>query len=172
MRRIFLWAARNRWLKERLPDLPVHAACRPPVHARRDDGVRAGCRRARSRPAGIATMYTRLGENLSSLDEADEVADHYIAVLDAIKARGIDGEVSVKPTQLGLDHDEDATLAHLVRIAEHAAATGSYLWIDMEGSAYAEPTIRLYERLRAVQPRDGHLPAGVPQAHRRATSPG
>ena len=67
----------------------------------------------------------------------------------------ITGEISVKPTQLGLDHDADRALAHLTRLAEHAAAIGSYLWIDMEGSAYVEPTIRLYERLRAVQPRTG-----------------
>ena len=42
-----------------------------------------------------------------------------------------------------------------MRIAEHAAAAGSYLWIDMEGSAYVEATIALYERLRAVQPKTG-----------------
>jgi proline dehydrogenase len=100
-------------------------------------------------------MYTRLGENLTSLEEADAVADHYIEVFDAIAARGYRGEVSVKPTQLGLDHDEDRTLEHLTRLAAKAAAIGSYLWIDMEGSAYVEPTIRLYERLRAVQPRTG-----------------
>ena len=40
-------------------------------------------------------------------------------------------------------------------MAEKAAAAGSYLWIDMEGSPYVEPTIRLYERLREVQPRTG-----------------
>lgn len=44
---------------------------------------------------------------------------------------------------------------HLERIAAHAAAKGSYLWIDMEASDYVEATIRLYERLRAVQPRTG-----------------
>jgi proline dehydrogenase len=63
--------------------------------------------------------------------------------------------VSVKPTQLGLDLDEDRTLAHLTRLAAKAAETGSYLWIDMEGSAYVEATIRLYERLRSTQPRTG-----------------
>ena len=42
-----------------------------------------------------------------------------------------------------------------MRLAEHAAADGSYLWIDMEGSAYTEATLRLYERLRAAQPRTG-----------------
>jgi proline dehydrogenase len=100
-------------------------------------------------------MYTKLGENLESLKAADAVADHYIAVLDAIKARDLNGEISVKPTQLGLDLDEDRALAHLTRLAAYAAATGSYVWIDMEGSAYVDATIRLYERLRAVEPRTG-----------------
>jgi proline dehydrogenase len=154
MRRIFLWAARNRWLKEHLPAMRfMQRAVRRFMPG--ETMASALDAAAPLQAAGIGTMYTRLGENLASLAEADEVADHYIALLDEIKTRGIDGEVSVKPTQLGLDHDEDATLAHLVRIAEHAAATDSYLWIDMEGSAYVEPTIRLYERLRAVQPRTG-----------------
>jgi proline dehydrogenase len=100
-------------------------------------------------------MYTRLGENLENLAEADEVAAHYIGALDQIVDAGIDGEISVKPTQLGLDHDPEACFQHLVRLAEHAAAKDSYLWIDMEGSAYVEATIALYERLRAVQPRTG-----------------
>jgi proline dehydrogenase len=105
--------------------------------------------------AGIGSMYTKLGENLDSLAAADAVADHYIGVLDAIRDRGLAGEVSVKPTQLGLDHDEDRALEHLTRIAAHARETGSYLWIDMEGSAYVEATIRLYERLRGIEPRTG-----------------
>jgi proline dehydrogenase len=100
-------------------------------------------------------MYTRLGENLENLAAADEVAAHYLDVVDRIVAAGITGEISVKPTQLGLDHDAEACFGHLVRVAEHAAAAGSYLWIDMEGSAYVESTIALYERLRAVQPRTG-----------------
>jgi proline dehydrogenase len=105
--------------------------------------------------AGIGTMYTRLGENLEDLAAADEVAAHYLGAIDAIVAAGIAGELSVKPTQLGLDLDPEVCLGHLVRIAEHAAAAGSYLWIDMEGSAYVDKTIALYERLRATQPRTG-----------------
>jgi proline dehydrogenase len=105
--------------------------------------------------AGIDTMYTRLGENLGHVAEAEEVAAHYLDAIDKIVAAGITGEVSVKPTQLGLDLDPEICLAHLVRIAERAAAAGSYLWIDMEGSAYTEATIALYERLRATQPRTG-----------------
>ena len=155
MRRVFLWAARNRWLKERLPATPVHAPGRPPVHARRDARGRARRRPCPLEAAGIGTIYTRLGENLENLAAADEVAAHYIEAMDKIVAAGITGELSVKPTQLGLDHDPDVCLAHLVRIAEHAAAAGSYLWIDMEGSAYVDATIELYEKLRATQPRTG-----------------
>jgi len=154
MRRVFLWAARNRWLKERLPTFPfMRRAVRRFMPGETLEAALDAA--APLAAAGIATMYTRLGENLERLEEADAVADHYIAVLDTIKARGLDGEISIKPTQLGLDLDEDRTLAHMIRLAEHANVTGSYLWVDMEGSAYTEQTIRLYERLRAVQPRTG-----------------
>jgi proline dehydrogenase len=154
MRRVFLWAARNRWLKERLPRLRfMRRAVRRfmPGEALEDALAAALPLQA----AGIGTMYTRLGENLDHLDEAEAVADHYVEAIDKIVAAGITGEVSVKPTQLGLDLDPEVCFGHLARIAEHAAAAGSYTWIDMEGSAYVEPTIALYERLRAVQPRTG-----------------
>jgi proline dehydrogenase len=154
MRRIFLWAARNSWLKAHLPQFWfMKRAVRRfmPGETLESALEAAGPLEA----AGIGTMYTRLGENLTSLDDADAVADHYVAVYDAIAARGHRGEVSVKPTQLGLDLDPERTLAHLVRLAAKAAAIESYLWIDMEGSAYVEPTIALYERLRAAQPRTG-----------------
>ena len=154
MRTILLWAARNRWLKEHLPRLRFmrRAVRRFMPGETLDDALAAA---VPLQAAGIGTMYTRLGENLENLAAADEVADHYLEVVDKIVAAGIDGEISVKPTQLGLDHDPDVCLAHLVRIAEHAAAAGSYLWIDMEGSAYVEATIALYERLRETQPRTG-----------------
>lgn len=154
MRRVFLWAARNRWLKEHLPRYRFmrRAVRRFMPGETLEDALAAALP---LQTAGIATLYTRLGENLEHLAEAEAVADHYITAVDKIVAAGIDGEVSVKPTQLGLDLDPEICLAHLVRIAEHAAAAGSYLWIDMEGSAYCEATIKLFERLRATQPRTG-----------------
>ncbi|HEX5015352.1 MAG TPA: proline dehydrogenase family protein [Candidatus Limnocylindrales bacterium] len=154
MRRVFLWAARNRWLKERLPRLPfMNRAVRRFMPGETLDEALAAALPLQA--AGIGTMYTRLGENLERVEEADEVAAHYIEVIDRIKDAGLDGEISVKPTQLGLDLDADLCLEHLVRIAEHASAAGSYLWIDMEGSDYTDATIELYERLRATQPRTG-----------------
>ena len=154
MRRIFLWAARNRWLKERLPRLRfMRRAVRRFMPGETLEDALAAARPLQT--AGIGTLYTRLGENLENLAAADEVAAHYLGAVDKIVAAAIDGEISVKPTQLGLDHDPDACLAHLERLAVHAAAAGSYLWIDMEGSPYVESTIALYERLRASHPRTG-----------------
>jgi proline dehydrogenase len=154
MRRVFLWAARNRWLKEHLPRFGFmrRAVRRFMPGETMDDALTAA---APLQAAGIGTMYTRLGENLESLAEADDVVAHYLTLLERIKAAGISGEISVKPTQLGLDDDADVCLAHMVRLAEAASAMGSYLWVDMEGSAYTDATIDLYERLRATQPRTG-----------------
>ena len=154
MRRVFLWAARNRWLQAHLPGMRFmrRAVRRFMPGETLADALGAA---APLQAAGIATMYTRLGENLDDLAAADEVAAHYLDALDRIVAAGIRGEISVKPTQLGLDLDPEVCLGHLVRLAEHAAEQGSYLWIDMEGSAYVEATIELYERLRAARPRTG-----------------
>ena len=154
MRRVFLWAARNGWLKAHLPGLwfMQRAVRRFMPGETMDDALKAA---APLQAAGIGTMYTRLGENLESLAEADEVVAHYLELTDRIVDAGIRGEISVKPTQLGLDLDPAACLANVVRIAEHAAAAGSYLWIDMEGSAYTEATIDLYEKVRATQPKTG-----------------
>ncbi len=154
MRGFFLWAARNRWLQDHLPRLGfMRRAVRKFMPGETmDDALRVA---APLQAAGIATLYTRLGENLTSLTEADEVVLHYVALIDAITAAGIDGEISVKPTQLGLDLDPDVCLSNLVRLAQHASQAGSFLWVDMEGSAYVEATISLFERLRATEPRTG-----------------
>lgn len=148
MRRLLLWMARNRWLKERLPRLPfARRAVRrfmPGETAR--DALEAA---EQFRPAGIGVLFTQLGENLADLGAAEAVTAHYHGLLDEIQARALDGEISVKLTQLGLDLDADATFANASSLAEHAARMGGVFWIDMEGSAYTEPTLAMYERLKA-----------------------
>ncbi len=98
---------------------------------------------------GIATIFTRLGENLTEIAEADAVAAHYLTLLDQIRERELDGEVSLKLTQIGFDLDAERTLEHAGRLADRAAEAGRSLWIDMEGSAYVEGTVAFYERLKA-----------------------
>jgi proline dehydrogenase len=154
MRRVLLWLARNAWLRERLPRLRfMRRAVRRFMPGEDIDAALAAA--GPLELVGIPTIYTQLGENISAAAEADAVEAHYLELLERIVGAGIRGEVSVKPTQLGLDLDPKATLRRLVRLSGRAAELGSYLWIDMEGSPYVEPTIRLYERLRETQPQTG-----------------
>ncbi|MEW6225101.1 MAG: proline dehydrogenase family protein [Chloroflexota bacterium] len=154
MRKVLLWLARNGWLRERLPKLPfMQRAVRKFMPGEEiDDALHAA---VDLQVLGIGTLYTRLGENLTEASQAQAVADHYLDLLDRITAAEIDGEISVKPTQLGLDVDEDACFGHLRTLAAAAEAHGSYLWIDMEDSSYVDRTLDLYQRLRASQPRTG-----------------
>lgn len=101
---------------------------------------------------GLGTLYTRLGENLTRIEEADAVAAHYRIVLDQIRERRLDGEISVKLSQLGFDLDVERTFEHASALAAGAAEHGKSFWIDMEGSAYTEATLSFYERMKAAHP--------------------
>ncbi len=107
----------------------------------------------RFRGDGIGVLFTHLGENLTHIHAADRTAEHYLGLIAQVAARGLDAEASVKLTQLGFDIDPARTAEHMRRLA--AAAAPRTLWIDMEGSAYTEPTIALYETLKQDHPNVG-----------------
>lgn len=104
---------------------------------------------------GRGIIYTKLGEALTALADADAVRDHYLWLFDAIAQRRLPAQVSVKPTQLGLDQSETACRDHCLALAAKAEATGSALWIDMEDSSYVDRTLALYEAVKARHPRTG-----------------
>jgi proline dehydrogenase len=117
-----------------------------------DDGLVAGTAIAES---GRAVLYTRLGEAITAGHEAAEVRDHYVQLFDAIRARGLPAQVSVKPTQLGLDLSMDACAQHCAALADKAEATGSALWLDMEDASYVDRTLELYRVIRGRHARAG-----------------
>jgi proline dehydrogenase len=99
------------------------------------------------KPQGINTILTRLGEGVTKLDEAEQVTQHYLDVLDKVKASGLDAQISVKPTQLGLDLDAAQCQRNLDRICEKAERLGNVpVWIDMENSPYVDPTLALFRK--------------------------
>lgn len=100
-------------------------------------------------PAKIGTIITRLGETLTGERNTDEVRDHYISAIAEIVRRKLPTQVSVKPTQLGLDLSVDECVRQIAPIAAAAAAEGQILWIDMEDSSYVDRTLELYEKLKA-----------------------
>ncbi|MGH2407658.1 MAG: proline dehydrogenase family protein [Candidatus Limnocylindrales bacterium] len=147
MRRILLWAARNRWLKEHLARYRwVRRATRRfmPGETAADALAAAETHKA----WGIDAAFTLLGENLTDLSEARTVVDAYHDLLDESAQRGLKAEISVKLTQLGLDLDAVAAYANFDDLATHAAEKGAWAWIDMEGSGYTERTVAFYERAR------------------------
>jgi proline dehydrogenase len=96
---------------------------------------------------GIGSVLTHLGENITDRAEAQEVTNHYLNVLDRIRAANLPAEVSVKLTQLGLDLDAEFCHSNLVALIEHTPAEKT-LWIDIEQSPYVDATLELYRRAR------------------------
>lgn len=141
-----LLAARNRWLVTHLPRFRfVRATVAHFMPGERmEDAIDAAERLAAE---GIPATITYLGENVESSADADAVAEQYLGLMDLIEQRGIDAEVSVKPTHLGLDLDAEETYRRLHRLAERCAATGKHLFLDMESVPYVEPTLAIYRRL-------------------------
>ena len=154
MRRVILAGSTNAWLRDRATKYPFVrksvSRFMPGEHI--DDALRAA---SGQQPLGITTILTRLGENITSADEAEEVTRHYLDVLDRVAASGLDAHISVKPTQLGLDLDRGMCERNLDRLMERAEQRGNFVWIDMEGSPYVDPTIDLFRRTRKLSPRIG-----------------
>lgn len=138
-------------MQETIPTLPfAKRAVRRFMPGERVEDAFAAAERLRDE--GIGVLFTRLGENIETLDQAEEVAAHYRSVIetDAERAHRTGPiEISIKPTQLGLDHDYEACLEHCHDIAGRCAASGTWFWVDMEGSDYTDRTMDLAEALMA-----------------------
>lgn len=154
MRRLLLWMARNQWLRRNIPRLWFAKRAVRRFMPGEDAGSALDAA-AKFKADGITSEFTRLGENVTSFEEADAVVEHYLGLWDEIAARGLDGEISVKLTQLGYDLDVERTLEQTRRLAAKAAEQGRTLWVDMEGSDYCEGTIAFYERLKSTHPNTG-----------------
>jgi proline dehydrogenase len=155
MRSLLLWCAQNPWLSAHVPrwSFARRAVKRFLPGEEFDNALQVAIA---FKAQGVGSLFTRLGENVTDLTEAAAVVEHYESVLTSAVSAGVEAEISVKPTQLGLDIDAEATLANFQRLARAAEKTKSFLWIDMEGSAYTDRTLDLYARLR-----DGHARTGV-----------
>ncbi len=148
IRSLLLRGSESVWLRERAVRYPF--VRRSVSRFMPGEGVEDALGAARVlRAQGAGTIVTQLGENTSDAAEAERVTRHYLEVLRKIRDAGLDTQVSVKLTQLGLDLDKERSFENLLRLVEGAGACGNVLWIDMEGSGYVEPTLEQYRRARA-----------------------
>jgi proline dehydrogenase len=98
---------------------------------------------------GIAVTLDALGESVATKSEAERSAAVYHELLEAIAARKLNANVSLKLTQMGMDFDPALAEEIVGDMVEHAAAVGSFVRIDMEGSPLTEATVAMTERLHA-----------------------
>ena len=129
-----------------------------------DDAVRV-VRRLNAK-GKLATVDV-LGEEISNADEARAIAGQYHDVLARIDAEGLDANVSVKLTALGLELDTELCRENLEAVVLDAAARSNFVRIDMEDSSTTDRTLGLYRALSEA----GHANVGVVvQAYLRRTA--
>ena len=100
--------------------------------------------------AGLHSAVTYLGENVTTPAAATAAADTYCQLLEEIHRRGLRTTPSLKLTHLGLDLGEDVARENVERVLREADDT--WVWLDMEGSAYTDRTLLLYRALRRGWP--------------------
>ena len=151
MKSALLWASTNPTLARRLPRYRfVQRAVRRFMPGETmEDAFREGATLAE---VGTPTLVTELGENVETVSQARDVVDEYLRIAEGVRSRDLDMELSVKLTHLGLDLGADKARAFLVEIAR--AAPG-IVWVDMESSAYVDPTLDVFRGAREEVPNVG-----------------
>jgi proline dehydrogenase len=91
---------------------------------------------------------TLLGESVHDARQVAQVQAEYERLVDRLVAEGLRANVALKLTHLGLELDEELAYDNVRRLVEHAQSLGSFIRIDMEQSAFVDPTLRIYRRLR------------------------
>jgi proline dehydrogenase len=166
LRAFFLWLSGRRWMARVALATPIlrRMPLRFVAGTSLDDAVSAV--RTLNASGAMATLDL-LGESVTDRPAADRAAAAYVAAIERIASEGLDANVSIKLTQMGLDLGLETCLEVLRPVVEAGAQHRVFIRIDMEGSVYTESTLEAVQRLRA----DGGDVGPVIQAylHRSAT---
>ena len=103
---------------------------------------------ARLNAGGKTATIDVLGEEVGRREEAQEITRAYLDAIEAISERGLDSNVSIKPTGLGLLVGYDVARENLEAVVRRAAEVGNFVRIDMEDASTTEDTLGIYRELR------------------------
>jgi proline dehydrogenase len=95
----------------------------------------------------LQVALDHLGENVSEAEQARAAVQDYIAAIERIKQTGVDANISIKLTALGLDISQELCEQNVRSILEYARQYAIFVCIDMEGSDYTEQTVDIALRL-------------------------
>ena len=119
------------------------------------DTVEEAIRASRALQArGMLLTLDYLGESVRTADEAAAATREYVRIIDVLVASGIERNLSLKLTQLGVDIDRATCVDNLRRILEPAQRHEFFVRIDMENSPYTEVTLEVFETLWQQQYRN------------------
>ncbi|OGU65512.1 MAG: hypothetical protein A2W30_03445 [Ignavibacteria bacterium RBG_16_36_9] len=146
-RNILLWASRNEWLKSRIPKMKfVQKAVKRFMPGEKVKNAILATRELLK--YNIPTTFTHLGENITTLEEAEINTQHYLNLLDEISKEKLDIEVSLKLTHIGLDLSFDKTFELFSNISEKVKSLENNVFIDIEDSTYVDKTINFYKKIK------------------------
>ncbi len=117
---------------------------------------------------GISTSLDLLGESVTDKSEAARSRDEIIEILDRIAETGVDANVSVKLTQMGLDLSEETCVTNMHKVLARARKHDIFVRIDMEGSPFTERTLKLFSQ--RLHPEFGDLTGVVIQSYMRRSA--
>jgi len=101
---------------------------------------------------GIMATIDVLGEFIKTLDQAADYKNKWIEVLNTIQKENLNANVSIKPTQMGLNLDKNTAYSNLQQIIAHAKQLNNFVRIDMEDTSCTDSTLEFYRRLRTEFP--------------------
>jgi len=110
---------------------------------------------------GLSVSIDNLGENVTNAGEARHSAQLYHQMLDRMSEQGLNANVSLKLTHMGLDVDEAMAYEIASGLVQHAARLKSFVRVDMEGSAYTQKTLDFVRRLHQQPENAGHVGAVI-----------
>jgi proline dehydrogenase len=93
---------------------------------------------------GIRTIINYLGEEITKQEMVDATVDTYVRLIRYIKNYGINADISVKPTQLGLSISEQEAMSNYSKLVKDARLSSVFVWLDMEGEPTVDSTIKMY----------------------------
>ena len=128
-----------------------------------EDGLKA-CRELNRQ--GIEVTVDLLGEFISTIEQAEENKNKYIAIIERFTSEGIIGNFSLKPTMFGLLIDKDVCLSNIEEVVWKASEKKSFVRIDMEDSQCVDFELEIYHKLLQKYPSTVGL---VVQAYLRRT---
>lgn len=96
---------------------------------------------------GLSASLDLLGENVTEKDDAVAFRDAYVALLRGIADAGVDANISIKLSMIGLDIEQKMARDHLRTVLEAARETGNWVRIDMEGSPLIQMTLEVFHAL-------------------------